>query len=445
MFDKELFHTHLNLRLQQLTEILTQQQYAGIVIPSGRPHRVYLDDNDYTFKPNFHFSLFIPEQSLPASYLLIRAGEKPQLIYYQPADYWHVVPGDPDPEWAQNFEVIVVSETDTWQKHLAKDLADWVWVGEPEASTSELFAATNINPSAVVHALHYERAIKTDYELDCLARANIIAARGHMAAYQAFISGATELEIHLEYLNATQHTEQELPYNNIIALGPHGAVLHYTELQKSLPDMQDRQSFLIDAGAKVNNYCSDITRTWSINNEFSELIADFDILQLNIVKEVRAGVSFVELHRLTHQYIAQFMLDHDLATGSSEQLLDAGITATFYPHGLGHLLGLQVHDIGGHQSNAAGDIQAPPAEHPFLRLTRTLEPGFCVTIEPGLYFIDLLLDKLKQRPEANLINWKLIQALKPFGGIRIEDDVVATEFGHINLSRQAFQNIGANV
>ena len=109
------------------------------------------------------------------------------------------------------------------------------------------------------------------------------------------------------------------------------------------------------------------------------------------------------------------------------------------------MLGLQVHDIGGHQVSAKGETQAPPEAHPFLRLTRTLEPGFCVTVEPGLYFIDLLMDELKQRPEANQINWGLVEQLKPFGGIRIEDDVVATEFGHINLSRQAFQNIGANV
>ena len=107
----------------------------------------------------------------------------------------------------------------------------------------------------------------------------------------------------------------------------------------------------------------------------------------------------------------------------------------FFPHGLGHFLGLQVHDVGGRQSAPAGGITPPPAEYPSLRTTRTLEPGHVVTIEPGVYFIDLLLEPLRGTPAGADIDWTLVERLRPLGGVRIEDDVLVTDDGHRNLTR----------
>ncbi len=108
------------------------------------------------------------------------------------------------------------------------------------------------------------------------------------------------------------------------------------------------------------------------------------------------------------------------------------------PHGIGHLLGLQVHDVGGLQRTAAGgEIPRPPG-HPYLRLTRRLEAGFVVTMEPGLYFIDQLLAQARTDARAAHINWQQVEYLRPFGGIRIEDDLVVTAQGSENLTRDAF-------
>lgn len=441
MVSRELFKSHIDQKIGQLDEVLQKHQFDTAIIPSGIPKPVYWDDNYYPFKANFHFSLFVPVGPLPHSYLVYQSGEKPTLIFYQPADYWHVVPTDPDPIWADQFKIIFTTNPGDWLGYMPKDLGSAAWIGEPQEVMPAELPIENINHAPLVHELHYYRAIKNDYEINRLARANQLAAQGHLAARDKFLAGGSELDIHLAYLAASRHTEQELPYGNIVALGPHNAILHYTELEKVAPEAQYRASFLIDAGAVSNHYCADITRTWSTDDEFINMIGDFDLLEQEIVAEVKPGVDYVELHKVAHQKIAGFMASHDLLTVTAEQAYEEGVTSTFFPHGLGHLLGLQVHDIGGHQKDITGAVQPPPEEHPYLRLTRTLEPGYCVTIEPGMYFIDLLMDKLKATPAGNCVNWTRVGHLKHFGGIRIEDDVVVTEYGHENLSRQAFQQL----
>lgn len=118
-------------------------------------------------------------------------------------------------------------------------------------------------------------------------------------------------------------------------------------------------------------------------------------------------------------------------------MLDTGLSAVFFPHGLGHPIGLQVHDVAGF-SDEDGALIPRPAGHPFLRMTRTLEPGMVVTIEPGIYFIPTLLAKLKQRPEAKAVDWDTVERLLPYGGVRIEDEVHCTDGEPENLSRDAF-------
>src|SRR5215469_9731039 len=118
-----------------------------------------------------------------------------------------------------------------------------------------------------------------------------------------------------------------------------------------------------------------------------------------------------------------------------------GVTPVFLPHGIGHLLGLVVHDAGGFmESPDGGDIPRPEG-HPFLRLTRVLQPGFVVTVEPGIYFIDQLLDAARADGRGSKINWSRVASLRKFGGIRIEDNVAVTATGGENLTRNAFRAV----
>jgi Xaa-Pro dipeptidase len=251
-----------------------------------------------------------------------------------------------------------------------------------------------------------------------------------------------EFDIHLAFLAATRQNEAELPYGNIVALNEHGATLHY-QLRDVDPPPQLR-SLLIDAGATAEGYASDITRTWAATRgDFAALIDGMESLQQRLCAEVRAGVDWPELHLRAHHLIAGLLRAAGVLQMSAEEAVASGVSSTFLPHGLGHLLGLQVHDVGGFRSQVDGEPIPRPAGHPALRLTRRLVPGMVVTVEPGLYFIDSLLAVLRAGPHARRVDWTLIDALRPFGGIRIEDNVAVREDAGENLTRAAFAGLAA--
>ena len=124
-----------------------------------------------------------------------------------------------------------------------------------------------------------------------------------------------------------------------------------------------------------------------------------------------------------------------------EAQVETGVSSAFFPHGLGHYLGLQVHDVAGFQQDESGGTIAKPPGHPYLRLTRTLLQDQVLTIEPGIYFIDMLLAELKRGPHAASVDWDKVERLKPYGGVRIEDDVRVTDGEPENLTRNGFAEL----
>ena len=223
-------------------------------------------------------------------------------------------------------------------------------------------------------------------------------------------------------------------------MNQHGAVLHYTDLERKPPAKSN--SFLIDAGAQVHGYASDITRTYSNGDAgFEALIGRMEAMQQDIVSRVRAGVDYRDLHIESHRLLAGVLADADLASGKPDTLVATGVTAAFFPHGLGHLLGVQVHDVGGFMQDTSGTVIDPPSGHPYLRLTRPLEENMVLTIEPGLYIIDMLLENLRGTPAEDHVNWDTVDWLRPFGGIRIEDNVRVLADGAENLTRDAFAQL----
>jgi len=430
---------HVGEVQRRSTQALERGGFDHLVVPSGTLHYQLFDDRDYPYAVNPQFKAWAPLTRNPGSWVVHTPGEKPRLIYLQPFDYWHVVPEAPAGYWVEHFDVVVIRKPGEALQHLPKDPARCAILGEPQSAVGDFVPN---NPPVVVNHLEYHRAIKTPYEIAMMRAASVRGVRGHRAAERAFRAGSSEFGIHLAYCQAARQDANDLPYGNIIALNEHGAVLHYTERDRLPP--ADLRSFLIDAGGSHDGYASDITRSYAFDPtcEFQSMIDAVDAAEQRLCDRVRPGVDYKQIQLDAHLEMATILRDFGVVDMSPESMVETGVSAKFFPHGIGHYIGLQVHDVGGFLASDEGGRIDPPDGHPFLRLTRVLEPGAVVTIEPGIYFADLLLQELRAGAHAGAVNWDKVDALRPYGGIRIEDDVVCTDGDPINLTREAFAALG---
>jgi Xaa-Pro dipeptidase len=308
------------------------------------------------------------------------------------------------------------------------------FVGD-DLSAAAALKISDVNPPALLRALDSLRVHKTPYEVACLAEANRRAALGHEELRRLFQGGErSELELHLAFLGATRQDDVETPYKNIVALGKHAATLHHVSYAKRVAPAQ---SLLVDAAASFAGYCADVTRTWvkgggAAGSAFAQLVAGVEAMQQRLCAAIEVGMQYEQLHDESHRQVGGILREVGISRLSSEELVARGVTRAFYPHGLGHSLGLQCHDVGC-------ALRPPRSENPFLRNTTEIAPGQVFTIEPGIYFIEALLAPLRNSPD---VDWKLVDALAPFGGVRIEDDIVVQDRGIRNLTREVLPQGG---
>jgi Xaa-Pro dipeptidase len=408
---------------------------GGIVFHAGAGARYHADDLSVPFRSVPHFARFAPVAG-PDHILVYRPGEVIRLVVVVPDDYWeepaasrdHPLADALDAAEASSFEAAAV---------LLGDVSDCAYVGSSPAAAARLGIRDGaVEPPALLAALDWSRGFKTAYEVACIREANRIAARGHAAARKGVAEGRPEREIHAAYLAAAGVLEAETPYPNIIAWDDRGSVLHYQRKRTTRPD--PGHTFLIDSGARHAGYASDVTRTYArpgAHPVFVDALDAMENLQQHLAATVESGGSFVDLHGRAVAGVAQILCELGLLRVDADTAIERGLALPFLPHGLGHHLGLQVHDVGGQQVTREGEQRPPPSEHPYLRTTRDLDVGHVVTIEPGLYFIPSLLAPHRDGAHRDAFDWPLLDALIPCGGIRIEDDVHVTEAGSENLTR----------
>jgi Xaa-Pro dipeptidase len=433
----ELYRQHLATLSQRLEGQLARTGHDQLLLTAGQARMQLFDDLPASFRSNPHLRHWLPLDATEGCALTLRPGARPRLHFLKPADYWHLVAEVP--AWAQaHFEVLEHATRDALTAAVKDDLKGRngsAMVGDPADHSA--FPGALSNPQALLAELDFDRGIKTPFEQRCMQLATRRGVAGHRAAEQAFCAGASEFEIHHAYLKASLQTEGDLPYGNIVALNTHAAVLHYQHQDRDAPEPS--LSLLIDAGARCQGYASDITRTYAAApGAFQDLVTALDAQQQALIQTIRPGQSYLALHEDMHRRLAELLVSAGVFRCSAEQGLEAGLTLPFMPHGLGHLIGLQTHDVAG-QSQRDGTLIPPPDAYPALRTTREVAIDQVFTIEPGLYFIPMLLDPVLAGAQGRLLDAEVINALAPYGGIRIEDNVIVREHDTWNLTREAFK------
>ena len=434
-----LYSQHLAEKLSRFQSILAETGFDEIVIGSGDSKMQFADDMAYPFKANPYFREWLPLARRAGCYLQISAGaSKPRLFLLTVEDIWHTAPETLPADFEQGLEVIEYASIKELKLHLSQAEGGTAFINE----TNKLgLAAEFWNPKKVTDQIDFQRRAKTPYEQECVREANRQAAPAHRAAYQAFMAGASELEIAAAFLAACNQSENEMPYGIIAGVNEHAAVLHHHDLFKQ---PQAPRSFLIDAGVAVNGYASDITRTYAFDkgSDFAEMIVVMDAVQLELVAAGGLGKSPIDLNVLSHLRVAEVLRQFDILNVSAEEAFEADITAAFYPHGLGHHLGCNVHDRGSNLASAQGDLLPASEKYPKLRSSAAMVANQIHTVEPGLYFIPALLAKLRAGNNSSKINWSRVDDFLPFGGIRIEDNIIVHADGLLeNLTRDAFSGI----
>lgn len=271
------------------------------------------------------------------------------------------------------------------------------------------------------------RRPKDEEELRRMRLAAAATVEGYKILPQWLRAGNTErriqVELEAQFFRAGGDTTA---YGTIVGSGPNSAVLHFEPSSRVLAD---GELVLVDAGAEVQGYACDVTRTYAVDGRFRPEHRDLYAMLLEVqeaaVAGCRVGVEFKELHLAAARKIAEGLARLGYLRGSADELVETGAAALFFPHGLGHLVGLGVRDASGY---LPGRQRSTHPQSRFLRQDFPLGENFVTTIEPGVYFIPAMLDNPAARDtHAHRVNWERVDRMKGLGGFRIEDNVLVTK------------------
>ncbi|MBD0267926.1 MAG: aminopeptidase P family protein [Cyanobacteria bacterium Co-bin8] len=425
--------------LRQRRERLAQQFDFPVVLWSGQPQSRNFPANTYPFRSSSHFLYFA---GVPLANAAIRL-ERGQLILFMdeatPAEaLWH----GPSPTRQELAQQIGADAA-----YPLAELAQWV----AEAATLPVLdAATRSTQQALLgRSVGIAQAQSQDQQLaeaivqvrlchDARAVAEIrqaaaVSVKAHRAGMAATRQAATEAEVRAAMEQVIMAHGMTCAYNSIVTI--HGEVLHNEHYHHRLGS---GDLLLADVGAEaVSGWASDITRTWPVSGKFSPTQRDLYDLVLTAhdacIAKARPGVEYRDVHLLACQVLAEGLVDLGILKGQPETLVEQDAHALFFPHGVGHLLGLDVHDmedLGDLAGYAPGRSRSDRFGLAFLRLDRPLQAGMAITIEPGFYQVPgILQDPVRRERYRDSVNWERLSQFADVRGIRIEDDVLITAEG----------------
>lgn len=382
---------------------------AGLIHVRGGAPLVRNKDVEYPFRQSSDF-LYLTGVEEPGCHLLIDPKTRRETLFVPRVDNHHRVwlGHVPSPQEARKlYGVDRVMYSDQLKGAIAKrKLA---------------------SPALMRDALDDLRACKTEGELELMRKASAVSGAAHAAVMAAARAGMREYQVQALFDSACLKAGMKhMAYPSIIAAGPNAAVLHYGRNDALI---KDGDLLLVDAGAELKGYAADITRTFPVNGRFTRRQRDiYSIVletQKSCIQRARPGLLSTELHIHSMRVIAEGLKSLGILRGETDGLVENGAVRLFYPHGLTHMLGLDVHDTAGGKRRK---VKNPTKIA--LRFVARLEPGFVITMEPGIYFIPALLrDPALRRKHRASVDFAKAETFLDFGGIRIEDDIVVSASG----------------
>ncbi len=286
----------------------------------------------------------------------------------------------------------------------------------------------------LIDAVVRQRSIKSDIEITEIKRAMTVTEIMHKLAMMTTTPGRQEEDIVGELFGVVHSAGLRFAYPTILTVN--GEILHNHSYKNSV---QEGQLLLHDGGAESKfHYATDVTRTFPVSGTFTSIQkAIYEIvlkMQEEVIKNLAPGINYKDMHLLSSKVCIEGLKSEGLMKGDTEDALESGAHALFFPHGLGHMLGLDVHDMEALGEDYVGYNSETNRESQFgisyLRLGKKLDSGNVLTVEPGIYFIPALIDQWKEKGKhKEFINYNKVESFRNFGGIRIEDDVLISDAG----------------
>lgn len=426
--------------------LLSNSSLKGLILICGNSHtpRNY-SSNTYPFRQDSNF-LYFAGIDLPNMNLTIDTNTGITTLYADDITVEDAIWSGDQPamtEWAKKSGIDKVKPSgqlsiDLQQAKLVHYLPPYpynrqLWLSEIfNKNVTEIKQGVSIE---LIKAVVKLRSKKSKEEVAQIENAlNIATSKMHIKAMQMALPGAMEYEIVAAMNNIIQSNNCTPAYGTICSI--HGETLHNEYYNNKL---EKDQLLLIDAGAEnPMHYASDITRTTPVGGVFNQQHKQIYSLVLDALNTsilaIKPGITYREIHLNAAKLMAQGLKDMGLMKGDIDTAVSKGAHALFFPHGLGHMMGLDVHDMEDLGEDYVGYTDSIKRSEQFgtafLRLAKELEEGFVITVEPGLYFIPKLIQQWKAEKKHNdFINYQELEKFSGFGGIRIEDNVLITNSG----------------
>lgn len=322
-----------------------------------------------------------------------------------------------------------ISTLENWLA--SRKFSRFVSIGKPQYRSHLQKVQTSEDPH--LQELFSEvRRVKDPEEIQLVQKLAAQANKGYQLLKKIIRPGLTERAVQIEYEAEVYRAGAEgMPYGTIVGTGTNSAILHASPSDRVI---KDGEHVLVDAGADLYHYCVDITRNFPANGKFStQQQALYDVVkqgQLAAIDQCKPGVEWHNVHHTAGVTMAKGLRELGILKVSGEDAFETGAIGVFFPHGVGHMVGLQVRDVGGKPNPNPKRYGGAR-----LRVDMPLREGYLMTVEPGLYFIKELVESTDiQKQYADQISWTEVSKWKNFGGIRLEDDIWVTSKGPQNLT-----------